>query len=268
MIKLIATDLDNTLLDRGGVLPPATLHTVARARALGVPTAVVTGRSYASAGVIARRLGGNAPIICYNGAMILREGEEAPLYESCVPQDVVDGILAFSKERGIYVQLYDHHVIVVERLRHDVHPDPDLPFTTCREVGDFSAMTPFPTPKMLLAAPAEQVPALQAQLEALYGDRAYFAQSEPYLIEVMAKGTHKGVALERLAALMGVEKDEIMACGDNTNDIPLLQAAGVAVAVANAVPQVKEIADYVCSRERSEGFREAVERFVFTARTC
>ena len=95
MIKLIATDLDNTLLDRGGVLPPATLHTVARARALGVPTAVVTGRSYASAGVIARRLGGNAPIICYNGAMILREGEEAPLYESCVPQDVVDGILAF-----------------------------------------------------------------------------------------------------------------------------------------------------------------------------
>ncbi|MBQ7492454.1 MAG: HAD family phosphatase [Clostridia bacterium] len=266
MIKLIATDLDNTLLDRKGAVPPATLRMVKKARVMGVPTAVVTGRSYASAGVIARRLGGNAPVICYNGAMILREGEEAPLYESYVPQEVVGGILAFAKERGIYVQLYDHHVIVVERLRRDAHPDPDLPFTACREAGDFSEMPPFPTPKLLLAAPAEQVPVLQAQLEARYGDRAYFAQSEPYLIEVMAKGTHKGAALERLAALMGVEKREIMACGDNTNDIPLLKAAGVSVAVANAVPQVKEIATYVCSHERSAGFREAVERFVFAPR--
>ena len=61
---------------------------------------------------------------------------------------------------------------------------------------------------------------------------------------------------------MGIRREEVMALGDNTNDMHLLQAAGLAVAVGNAVPSLKEYADYVCEGERSDGFREALEKFV------
>ena len=102
------------------------------------------------------------------------------------------------------------------------------------------------------------MPYEQARLEELYGDEVYMAQSDAHLIEVVSEGVDKGVALENLAGYMGFAKDEIIAFGDNTNDLPLLKAAGTSVAVANAVPVLKEWADYVSERERSEGFTEGL----------
>ena len=265
MIKLIATDLDNTLLDRQGQVPQSTLDVLALARKKGVRVAVVTGRSFASAGGIAALLGEHTPVICYNGSMILDAATREPIYASYVARDLVQEILRFAKENDLYVQLYDHDVIVVEKLRLDRHPDPDLRFASYREVGCFDKIEPFDTPKILLATDPTLVPETQRRLEALYGDRAYFAQSEKHLIEVMAKESHKGNAIIRLAEYLEITTDEIMGCGDNTNDIPLLKNTGIAVAVANAVPALKQVATYICRGERSEGFNEAVRKFVLEA---
>ena len=157
--------------------------------------------------------------------------------------------------------LKDKDVIVVDRLRPEMHPDPDLKFTDYREVGNLLKVKPFKTPKMLLATDPAKVPFFQKELERRYSDSLFFAQSEPHLIEVMPKGVDKGAALKRLANILEIELKETMAMGDNTNDILLLQAAGVAVAVANAVPKVKAVADYVCKNTRSRGVAEALKRF-------
>ncbi|MBQ8975598.1 MAG: HAD family phosphatase [Oscillospiraceae bacterium] len=262
MIKLIATDLDNTLLDKSGQVPQSTLDIIARAEALGTRVAIVTGRSYASASGIASLLGENTPVICYNGSVIMDTRAGKPMFAEYLDWELVKGILDFAKENDLYVQLYDHDVIVVEKLRLDRHPDPDLRFASYREIGSFEGIEPFNTPKMLLATVPALVPELQSRLEELYGDRAYFAQSESHLIEVMPKGCHKGVALGKLTQSLGFGMENVMGCGDNTNDIPLLEASGLSVAVANAVQELKDIADYVCENERSEGFNEAVVKFV------
>ena len=261
MIRLIATDLDNTLLDKTGNIPEDTLEVLHRVVASGIPVAVATGRSFHSANHIADQISSDAPVICYNGSLI-KDASDNVLYEAYVDFDLVREIVGWAHENDVYVQLYDNDVIVVEELRTDRHPDPDLRFTDYREVGDLLAVEPFRTPKMLLAAPSERIPGLQAELEKRYKGFLFFAQSESHLIEVMPYGVDKGAALRKLAEIEGVDISETMALGDNTNDMLLLKAAGFAVAVNNAVPQLKAIADYVCEGERSVGFTEAMLKFV------
>ena len=89
-----------------------------------------------------------------------------------------------------------------------------------------------------------------------------FCQSESYLIEVIPKGAGKGKAVAQLAQLMGVRQDEVMALGDNTNDLSMIRWAGLGVVVANGVAAAKAEADYICQKERSEGVEEALLQFV------
>ena len=262
MIKLIATDLDNTLLDKDGSVPPETVAALAKAEEKGVTVTVATGRSFASARGVAEMIGGNGLAICYNGSQIRRLADGMVLYSGCVDKDVQQGIIEFVHERGLYLQMYDNDEIVVETLRLDKHNDPDLKFASHREVGDFLKEPLFGTPKMMIAADPAEVPALQAELEEMFAGRIFCAQSEPHLIEIMPAAVNKGTALAALCQEMGIRREEIMALGDNTNDMHLLQAAGLAIAVANAVPRLQEYADYVCKGERSEGFREAIEKFI------
>ena len=207
-------------------------------------------------------IGGNGLAICYNGSQIRRLADGAVLYSGCVDKDVQQAIIEFVHERGLYLQQYDNDEIVVETLRLDMHNDPDLHFASHREVGDFLKEPLFDTPKMMIAADPAEVPALQAELEDMFAGRIFCAQSEPHLIEIMPAAVNKGTALAALCLEMGIRREEVMALGDNTNDMHLLQAAGLAIAVANAVPRLQEYADYVCEGERSDGFREAIEKFI------
>ena len=113
---------------------------------------------------------------------------------------------------------------------------------------------------MIVAEP-EDVPMYQAQLKAELGDETYIAQSQPYLIEIMPQGINKAHSLELLCEKLGIRREEVMACGDNTNDAEMVIWAGLGVAVANAVDSLKAAADYVCSEERSYGVAEAIEKF-------
>ena len=262
MIKLIATDLDHTLLDKEGLVPEETKQLLVKAVDNGTFFAISTGRSIKSAQGVAESIGAAYLAICYNGALVLDPVNGVKIYENYLEEDVVRDVVRFAHENDLYIQMYDEGTIVVEKLRLDRHPDPDLRYADYREVGDFLEYPFFKTPKILLACEPERVPVEQAKLEELYGDRVYMAQSDAHLIEIVTEGIDKGIALEHLAGYLGCSKDEIIAFGDNTNDLPLLLAAGTAVAVANAVPSLKEHADYIAGAERSEGFREGLLHYM------
>ena len=262
MIKLIATDLDHTLLDLDGLVPEKTKELVRRAVDSGVNFAISTGRSIKSAEGVAESIGASYMAICYNGALVIDPVNGVKIHEDYLEEDIVRSITRYAHEHDLYIEMYDEGTIMVEELRKDRHPDPDLRYADFREVGDFLEYPFFKTPKMLLACEPERVPVEQARLQELYGDRVYMAQSDAHLIEVMTFGTDKGQALEELAGYLGVAKDEILAFGDNTNDLPLLKAAGNSVAVNNAVPSLKEWADYVAKGDRSEGFNEGLLNYL------
>ena len=262
MIKMILTDLDHTLLDLEGLVPEETKAYIRKAVDMGVFFAISTGRSIKSAQGVADSIGAAYLAICYNGALVLDPVNGVKIYENYLEEDIVRTIVEYAHAHDLYIQMYDEGTIVVEKLRLERHPDPDLRYADYREVGDFLETEFFRTPKVLLACEPERVPAEQAALQEILGDKVYMAQSDSHLIEVVSGGVDKGMALENLAGYLGMTKDDIIAFGDNTNDLPLLKAAGTSVAVANAVPQLKEWADYVAEGERSAGFTEALLHYM------
>ena len=140
--------------------------------------------------------------------------------------------------------------------------DPDLPVAGFREVGDFRLCADLqPTPKMLIVEQPGQVSARLKDLGARFS-RLSFSQSQPWLIEVMPLGADKGRALEQLASLLGLDRSQVMALGDNTNDLPMIRWAGCGVAVGNSAEALKAEADYVCAAQRSLGVEEALRKFV------
>ena len=263
MIKLIATDLDNTLLDKSGQIPESTAALLRQAAQKGVLTAVATGRCYPSAKGAAGVIGAQTPIICYNGSLIKRGDTGEVLAQTYVTPEQIRAVSDFCHQNDLYLQLYDYDdVILCEQDCEGLRVDPDLAVVGFREIGDYRVYPDLhPTPKMLIVDRADLVPARLVELAACFPELD-FCQSEPYLIEVIPKNAGKGKAVAQLAQLMGVKQEEVMALGDNTNDLPMLRWAGLGVVVANGVESVKAEADYVCEKERSEGVEEALRKFV------
>lgn len=263
MIRLIATDLDNTLLDSTGRIPESTAALLHRATERGVLTAVATGRCFPSALEAARTIGARTPVICYNGSLIKWGDTGEVIARTAIPPETIRQAAAFCRENDLYLQCYDRDdVILCERDCPGLRVDPDLAVVGFREIGDYRTFAALPeTPKMLIVEQPERVASRLAQLAQRF-PRLEFCQSQPWLIEVLPQNAGKGRALAQLAHIVSVRQEEVLALGDNTNDLPMLRWAGVGVVVANGVPAAKAEADYVCRRERSLGVEEALLKFV------
>ena len=263
MIKLIATDLDNTLLDVNGRIPESTAALLRQAAEKGVLTAVATGRCFPSALEHARAIGARTPVICYNGSLIKWGDTGEVIAQSRIDVDTIRQVAAFCRREGLYLQCYDYDdVIICERDCEGLRVDPDLAVVGFRTIGDYLTFGDLhPTPKMLIVERPEKVAARLAELTEVF-PALDFSQSQPWLIEVMPKAAGKGKALEQLAGLMGVPQSQVMALGDNTNDLSMLRWAGLGVVVANGVEAARAEAGYVCQGERSMGVEEALLKFV------
>ena len=127
MIKLIATDLDNTLLDQSGQIPESTAALLRQAAQKGVLTAVATGRCYPSAKGAAAVIGAQTPIICYNGSLIKRGDTGEVLAQTYIEPDQIRAVSEFCHQNDLYLQLYDYDdVILCEQDCEGLRVDPDV----------------------------------------------------------------------------------------------------------------------------------------------
>lgn len=263
MIRLIALDLDNTLLEADTLeIAPEPLALLRLCAARGIAPTIATGRIFNSAVKYAAQIGPESKIVCYNGALVA-DPDGSPLYTNYLSVETMRAIVDFCKPRGLYCQFYEDHRILVEEVTDEgTRIDPDLVNTTALEVGDFGAYEFKPSPKaMIVEHDPTLIDGVQADLAEALGDDVYIARSQTFLIEIMPAGVNKALSLARLGDLLGIDASEVMACGDQTNDAEMVKWAGIGVAVGNAVDALKNVADYVCEGERGAGVAEAIRRF-------
>ena len=260
MIKLIALDLDNTLLEKDLTIAEKTLSLLRECAARGITIVIATGRLYYSAEKYAKQIGPSTKVLCYNGCLVT-EADGTPIFKAELTPDIMRRVAGFAKKHGLYSQFYLDHKILVEKVTEGTLIDPDLANTEALEAGDFDEYEFSPSPKAMIVAKPEDVPMYQQLLKAEVGEETYIAQSQPYLIEIMPKGINKAQSLELLCSKLGIAREEVMACGDNTNDAEMVIWAGTGVAVANSVDSLKSVAEYICREERSYGVAEAIEKF-------
>ena len=258
-VSLIACDLDGTVLGPGKQMAPAGREALRAAERAGIAVALATGRMLRSARVVQEQLGLNGPLITYNGGLIhLVDGRQ---WADPVPLDAAHAIGGVCRDRGYYLQCYLGDDLYVSAADPRAEAYGQLASVTYTVDPEMVWHPPVPPTKLLVIEPVERQPEVRAALEPVAAGRCELAHSYPHYLEISRAGVNKGIALTRLAEVLGIPRDRVMAVGDGENDLSLLQAAGIGVAVANAVPAVLEAATYTCSARFGDGVAEAVARF-------
>jgi Cof subfamily protein (haloacid dehalogenase superfamily) len=262
-IRLIALDLDGTLVGNDLTIRPRVREALARARAAGVAITIVTGRMFAAAKPYALQLGIEGPVCCYQGAAIFDVAGGTILQMTPVRQDVTNEVLAWAHERGIHAQCYADDRLYLEQINQFSKRYTDLARVEPHVVPSLGAMfAERPTIKIVLVDDADNAARYLEELKPLLGDRAYLTRSHVDFVEILDPNVNKGVALGFVAEKYGATLAQTLAVGDAWNDLPLLAAAGIGVAMGSGPPELLAQADAVVADVAHDGVAEAVERFV------
>jgi Cof subfamily protein (haloacid dehalogenase superfamily) len=263
--RLLVVDLDGTVRSRVHGITPGVRTAVAAARARGVRVCVATGRMWRSAAPWVRALGADPPVILYNGGQVLDFESGRTLYERRLPRDAAREALALvRRDREVQPLLY---------LRDNVYAERRDPLLDAYAVDDgltyelVPALDPLLTEdphKILVIGPSARIGALQSTVRAARLP-VHDVQSEPVYLEILPPNVSKGTALGAMLATLGVAASETIAVGDNWNDLEMIEAAGLGVAMGHAPEEVRARADYVCGTAEEEGVRRVIERFVLEA---
>jgi len=268
-IRLIAVDLDGTLLDDEKQVPAENREALQAVERRGILISIASGRMTTTIETIEARLGVDCILIAYNGAKVLgRKREGRPLIvHRPIPADVAAFFMRFAKANGYLLNLYHE-----DRLYAEDGPQrrPFIEIYRTRTGAEYNIVNDLeqdfsgvcPTKLILLTHQAER-DRLHDELRPMLEGRAFITKSEPEYLEIMAAGVDKGSALPLIAERFGIPADEIMAIGDAENDIGMLEAAGLGVALANASPRVRAAADGITVRTNNEaGVAEAITRWL------
>lgn len=265
-IKLVAIDLDGTLMGPDLVISGRNRAAVAAATARGVRVTIATGRMVRATAPFARLLGLSSPLICYQGAMVADMETGAVLMHQPVPLDLAREVLDLARERSWHLHLYIDDEMWVEALTPQVAAYTALAATIRpRVMGELRQALDRPPTKMLIMGPPDETQRTLAVLRERFGGRLYLTWSLPTYAEIARAGCSKGAALEWLAARLGIAREETMAIGDAPNDAEMVRWAGLGVAMAGAGPELRAAADHVTASLAEDGVARAIERFVLGA---
>lgn len=262
-IRLVAIDLDDTLLTDDLVIAPGAKQAIARAMDEGVVVTLATGRMFPAARPFARELGLDVPLITYNGALIRTAGGET-WWHKPVPRPLALEVLDYAETEGWAVQCYCDDRLYVTRIDDDVRYYTDIANVPAQTVADMRALLEErETTKLLGVGEPDEIARRAVELDEKFRGRLTITISKPRFVEMLDAGVSKAAALAEVARRFGIEREQVMAIGDSFNDWDMLRWAGLGVAMGNAPPEIQAMADQVVSSNMEEGVAEAFERFVF-----
>jgi hypothetical protein len=278
MLKLLAIDIDGTLLDSRGAIPPAHAQALARVAAQGMHVALVTGRSLHFTRHVADALPAPATLVVNNGALV-KTPDGATALRRPLPRDIAAAVL-----EGTLGHQTSLAIVVDRDPRHDEGPQvlfEHMDWTHPHRRGYYArnhafiarvsplteALTEDPLEVLFTGhvAPMREVADLVRRLPV--ADHVSVAiteyeQRDFALVDVNAAGCSKGDTLARWTATLGILPKEVMAVGDNLNDLDMLQFAGTAVVMGNAADALKRHGFHVTASNDEDGLAVAIDRFI------
>jgi Cof subfamily protein (haloacid dehalogenase superfamily) len=264
--QLLALDLDGTLVEPREPVRQAVIDAVKRAQAAGVRVTIVTGRMYVGAKPFANELELDGPIVLYQGAVLADARTGRFEREVSLANAVAMRIYAAAKERGLHVQFYRDDRFYVENdnayARLYARTSGTEPVVVASLPDTFAGRD---STKVNIVTDADRTAEVLVLMESVCGPDAYVTRSNPEFVEMLNPAVDKGVALRLVAEHHGIPIERVMAIGDSYNDLPLLRAAGFAVAMGSAPPELKAEADAVVGDVAHDGVAEAIDRFVLAA---
>ncbi|APZ04999.1 sugar-phosphatase [Kosakonia cowanii] len=265
-IKLIAIDMDGTLLLPDHTISPAVKNAIAAARERGINVVLTTGRPYAGVHSYMKELHMEREgdyCITYNGALVQNASDGSTVAQTTLSYDDYRYLEQLSREVGSHFHALDRNTLYT--ANRDISPYTvhesfvaTIPLVFC-EAEKMDPQTQF-LKVMMIDEPTILDQAI-TRIPQEVKEKYTVLKSAPYFLEILHKSVTKGTGVKALADVLNIKPEEIMAIGDQENDIAMIEFAGVGVAMENAIPSVKEAADFVTKTNLEDGVAYAIEKF-------
>ena len=258
--KLIAIDVDDTLLDNSLNIPERVSRAIRKATEMGVRIVLCTGRTKKGGQRFYDELGLDTLYITAGGAEVYDAAGHA-LFTRGVDPPLVKQILEYAGQHDIHAQVYIDGELVYSKKsfysdlyeRSYGHPgilEPNL-----------LKMPQIITPKVLYVIDEDRIAGVKKDVEQRF-PMLTIKQSKPIYLEFAHPSVNKGEALAFTANHYGIDRSEVIAIGDTDIDIPMLEYAGLGVAMANAAPHVLDAADIICPSNEEGGVADVIEQYI------
>ncbi|HLR64351.1 MAG TPA: sugar-phosphatase [Pseudogracilibacillus sp.] len=269
MYKLLAIDIDGTLIKNDGEISSKVKEAIQKVKEQGVKVVLVTGRPIGGIAPFVKELGLNQEgdfAITYNGAYLVNTHTGEAVYKNFLTYDDLTRLYALSQELEAPM-----HYFGVDQL---YAPDKDIHFYTIREAYENNISIQyqpikelakdFQVPKVMFIDYPDRLSQTIESVPDLMKKRYTMVRSAPHFYEVLHSEVSKGMVLKKLLDQLSIAREDVIAIGDGENDLSMIKLAGCGVAMGNAMPSVKEAADYETLSNDEDGVAHALERFILS----
>lgn len=274
--KLIALDIDGTLLTTRGEITPRTSQALNQARQLGVQIVLVTGRRFNSARELVLRLELDIPLVSHNGALTKNIETLETIDFHPLDDGIAREVISFGRQHGVDMICNDDPhglgTMVIEGISPDnkaLHRYLNLYRSSVVEVPDLLGYIQSPPIQLTVSGRCDPTDEFEVKLREAMGEqvRIFKTRYRSYdltILDVLSLSASKGESLAAVAARHDIAREEIMAVGDNHNDLTMLQYAGLGVVMANAEDELKQMGFELTASNEEDGVAQAIEKFVLS----
>ncbi|WP_195619045.1 sugar-phosphatase [Clostridium paraputrificum] len=266
MYKIIALDMDGTLLNDDKIITEVTKKALKSARDKGVKVVLASGRPIDGLRRYLEKLGlvdDNEYVLSYNGCLVQETKSEKIISEKGLKGRDLHYIYNFAREFGVNIHAFSptRGLITPKNSKYtEVEAEInkiDINICDFDEISEDESII-----KIMLIDEPDVLDKAIAKLPKEVGEKYNLAKSTPYFFEIINKESNKGLGLKALADYLNVDKDEIIAVGDAENDLDMIEFAGLGVAMENGHSNVKEAANYITKSNNEDGVAEVVKKFI------
>jgi len=261
-IKAAAFDLDDTLLRDDLSVSPYTVGVFRRLRDEGFVFVAASGRTLMSMKPFTDRLGCVSLCIGSNGALIWNPADGEVLHRETFSVDLCHEIIRFGNEFHCYEQTYSDDRFFFNEVSEYSRRYASVSMLPGECVGDLTVFIREPRSKILMMAEEETIARMLVLGRERFAGRASVTCSKPYFLEFNPLSATKGIALKKAASMLGLLPENFAVFGDSLNDLPMLEIAGLSVAVSNARPEVISFCDEVCPSNNEDGVAVFLSRYL------
>jgi Cof subfamily protein (haloacid dehalogenase superfamily) len=257
---MIATDIDGTILSLNSAFTEGVKYCISDLQSRGIKVVLVTGRMNKAALLIRDELGLKTPVVSYQGGLINDGGNV--LYERYLSETQAKKIIEWAKSENIHINLYNDDILYSEKDDEEVKRY-SLAQHIDYEVKSFNEIKLNKVNKILAIDfnNPEKIDKYEKELPNVFPE-LYIVKSTPYFLEFSNPEGSKCCAVRFLQKYWGIKESETLTIGDQNNDIALLEAGGVRVAMGNATEELKSVANYITDTVANDGFVKAIQKFV------
>ena len=255
--KAVVLDMDGTLLNSKLEIDVRTAEVLKKFRSIGGKVYIATGRTYLSLKPYYDILALDTPVIAYNGAKVVSCLGET-VFEYPMGCDLVKYFIDLSRRTGIHLNLYQNEKWLVEDPFNKESEIYEEISGLSPEESDFENLEEYFSTKVLFISEKERLDELREEIILELDGQVHVTASKPFFLEVMKKGVNKGDTLKKLMESEGISLDEVIVFGDGLNDMEMIKAAGLGVAMGNSYEELKEAADLITGDNDSNGIAEVM----------